>query len=112
PEVALSVFIEHNFRFGDSGIRFSPYLSAHWSDEYFFDINNFDEGPLHNGQLPYWNFSLNLRLIDDNRNWAVEVYAHNLTDERVRVWQDNGPGFVRSNFVKPRNYGLKVVWGF
>ena len=112
PQWALTMHLEHNFKFGSSGIRFSPYFAAHWSDEYFFNVNNFDEPHFHNGQLPYWSFDLNLRLIDDKRNWVFEMYAQNLTDERVRLWGDGGPGFVRSSFAAPRNFGGKLVWSF
>ena len=63
PEVSLLAYsLSITFRFGDSGIRFSPYLSACTGVTSTFSvINNFDEGALHNGQLPYWSFDLNLR---------------------------------------------------
>ena len=112
PKYAFSLFIEHNFWLGDSGIKFNPYWSVHWSDEYFFTFNNYNDGPLHSGQPAYWSTNLSLRFIDDARKWRFEIYAHNLTNERIRFWQDNGPGYVRSSFASPRNYGMKLAWGF
>ena len=105
PRWSTSVFVEHNWYVG--GFRLSPYVSAHWSAEMFFNDNNFDEGPFHTGQPATATFNLAFRVINESNAWAVEAYVRNITDELVRAWMDGGPGFLRASFFPPRTYGLK-----
>ncbi len=105
PRWSTSMFVEHNWYRGD--LRLSPYFSAHWSSEMFFNDNNFDEGPYHTGQPATATFSLAFRVINEKAAWALELYSYNLTDEYVRAWMDGGPGFLRASFFPPRTYGVK-----
>jgi iron complex outermembrane receptor protein len=106
PKWSTTVNIEHNWWL-ENNLRLSPYLSVHWQDEMFFSDNNFDEAPFHSGQEAFATADLALRLISEQKRWAVEAYVRNLTDEMVRSWSDPGPGYLRANFFPPRMWGVK-----
>ena len=99
------MFVEYNWYVGN--LRLSPYASAHWAAEMFFNDNNFDEGPFHTGQPATATFNFAFRVINETDSWSVEACVRNITDELVRAWMDGGPGFVRASFLPPRTYGLK-----
>ena len=73
----------------------------------FFNDGNFDEGPFHSGQEAYTSVNASLRFINEENQWAVELYSYNLTDELIRSWSDPGPGYLKANFFPPRTYGVK-----
>ncbi len=106
PKWSTTVTYEHNWYPG-ANLRLSPYISAHWQSEMFFNDGNFDEDPFHSGQEAFTTVNLALRLINEKRKWAIEAFAYNATDERVRSWTDPGPGYLRANFYAPRIYGMK-----
>ena len=105
PEWSTSLFVEHRWYVGN--LILSPYVSAHWSSEMFFNDNNFDEGPFHTGQPATATFNLAFRVINETAAWGAEAYVRNVTDELVRAWMDGGPGFLRASLFPPRTYGLR-----
>nr|MCS5594015.1 TonB-dependent receptor [Porticoccaceae bacterium] len=111
PEFSATINYEHNW-YLSNGLRLSPYISASWTDEMFFDKSNFGEGALHSGQAAVATGSFALRLINEEDRWAFEAYVRNVTNELVRNWADRGPGFMRGSFYKPRHYGLKFNMAF
>ena len=111
PEFSATINYEHNW-YLSNGLRLSPYISASWTDEMFFDKSNFSEGALHSGQAAVATGSFALRLINEQDRWAVEAYVRNVTNELVRNWADRGPGYMRGSFYKPRHYGLKFNMAF
>jgi len=107
PEWSLTLNFEHNW-YLPGGQRISPFLSVSFLDEYFFNDNNFDEGPFHSGQKAVATMNFSLRYINEEQRWGAEIYVYNLTDELVRTWADPGPGYLRANFAPPRSYGIKM----
>jgi len=107
PEWSMTINFEHNW-YLPGGQRLSPFLSVSFVDEYFFEDNNFDEGPFHSGQTAIATMNFSLRYINEEQRWGAEIYVYNLTDELVRTWADPGPGYLRSNFAPPRSYGIKM----
>ena len=111
PELSLTVNAEHRFYLPGRYVL-SPYVSVHWQDEMFFDNSNFDQAPYHSGQPEFATADVALRLINEERRWAVELSVRNITDELVRTWADRGPGFLRASFAKPRTVSLKANYHF
>ncbi len=111
PEWSATVNIEHNWWIGTDE-RISPYLTINWTDEYFFNNNNFDEGAFHSGQESITTYDFSIRYINGRQGYSVVLYAYNVTDEYKRTWSDGGPGFLRANFGPPRTYGLRLNKAF
>jgi len=107
PKYSATVTMEHNWNVGN-GLRLSPYVSAHYQSEMFFNDNNFDEGAFHNGQRAFTTVNASMRLISESSKWGAELYVYNVTDELVRSWSDGGPGYQRASFFPPRTYGIKL----
>ncbi|MBC6428204.1 MAG: TonB-dependent receptor, partial [Cellvibrionales bacterium] len=106
PEWSLAVTASHNWYFRD--LRLNGSLTYNWTDEMFFDDTNFDEGPFHSGQKAVSTVASSLSLISEQQQWALELFGHNLTDELIRSWSDQGPGYQRANFFPPRTFGLRL----
>ena len=111
PEWSATLNIEHNW-YLEGGLRLSPYFSVSWTDEIFFQNNNFDEGPFHSGREELTTYNFALRLINEEERWTVELYGYNLSDEFVRNWADPGPGFLRASFGSPRTWGIRLSKAF
>ena len=74
----------------------------------FFNIDNFSEGALHRGQPEYTKLDAAFRIINEDAEWAVEIFGRNLSDERIRNYGAPGPGHQRANFAEPRTFGVRL----
>ena len=112
PEYSATINIEHKFYLPNAYVL-QPSASISYQDEIFFDNSNFTEGPFHAGQPEQTTGNVALSLWNENDGWGVSFYVNNVTDELIRVFGDqSGQGFVKSNFARPRTFGMRFNYDF
>lgn len=111
PEWAFSGTAEYRFPFTffdnvETSLR-STFSYTGESDTFF---NNSFPGFIEIGDY----FLMNLSAAFSYRNWELQVYASNITDELANVDIDNaeGPDTIRAFTVRPRTIGVQVSWEF
>ncbi|CAM2007307.1 TonB-dependent receptor [Acanthopleuribacter pedis] len=123
PEYKLHLTAEHAFILGDLG-TIQPWTTVHWEDDSYLTIWNVDK---HVDDLDFVIADEDIRFTDDKReayttlnggirffqkDWVVEVYGYNLTNEIVQYWGGAAEGVAKGSFSMPRTYGLRISYDF
>ncbi|MBN8429423.1 TonB-dependent receptor [Microbulbifer salipaludis] len=118
PNASLTVNMSHTFEFRD-GSSLTPFLSVHWEDDAYLDIDNRDkwvipEEDMREGvdiawftdKRDAWTMATaNLNYTSASQDWYAEAWVYNLTDEDVNWWQGFGGSTPMAGKAQ-RSYGL------
>ena len=124
PDWKFTLVYEHVFSVSD--LTITPRLLATYSDKYFLDIYNrsdLDAGVfpgLPDGgrdlgvQKAYQMYDMSLRVSPESKQWLIEAYVKNLTDENVKISSGH---FITENgfaatYMPPRTYGVTFSYLF
>ncbi len=123
PEYKLHLTAEHAFILGDMG-TIQPWATVHWEDDSYLTIWNVEK---HVDNLDFAIPDEDIRYTDDKReafstlnsgirffqkDWVVEIYGYNLTNEVVQYWGGAAEGVAKGSFSMPRTYGLRISYDF
>ncbi len=111
PEFSAALNYEHDLDLGD-GYTLVPWVSVRWQDKMYFTVRNFDSAHISDAQPAYTQVNASVRLLSPDRNWELEAYGNNLTDEIVKNWFDQSNGFPVGSYNPPRMYGLRFTYFF
>ncbi len=104
PDLAASFFGRYDFSLGQNGIL-SPQLLIEYSDSYFTTQYNtaLDE------QDSFVRLDASLIYTSSNKNWQIEAFVKNATDEVVLDFSVfGGTNALFANYQAPRTYGIIV----
>ncbi|MBO9707656.1 MAG: TonB-dependent receptor [Caulobacter sp.] len=111
PEYSATVTYEHTINL-KGGYVLLPYVSVHWQDTMWLDVQNFNQPHLKQAQDAYAkvNASLKIRAPDDK--FYVELFGENLTDEDTKNFGGFNRGAIRGSYDPPRTWGLRLGYSF
>ncbi len=134
PNTSLTVNMSHTFEF-DSGATLTPFLTVHWEDESYVDLDNRDKWRFNEADLQTRNVdgvdvsmanylgaysdkrdawamaTFNINFTSADKSWFTEGYIYNLTDEDVNWWQGYA-GTTPMASKAQRSYGLRFGYNF
>ena len=108
----MTVAYQHEFQL-PNGATLSPYAKFHWEDEMHFTEGNFDAIPsLSDKRDAIGILDATLRYESRDKDWSVEAFVYNVTDERFQTyWVDsNQPDAPLFTWNPPRTWGLRATY--
>jgi len=107
PEHSMGINYSHYIEMGE--YQLVPWLGFRWQDTMYFTPRNIDEKAVSDSQDAYMNLDTTVKFGPVDEDWYVEVYATNITDERVINWKGQGAngGWMSNSYNPPSMYGIR-----
>ncbi|NVJ49997.1 MAG: TonB-dependent receptor [Gammaproteobacteria bacterium] len=106
PEFSWTINYERVFELEGDG-QITTWLSVHWEDESHLTDRNFDELAAYSDVRDAWhNINASVRY-DTGKDWYVEAYIYNATDELVKTWSNGGVQYPKWGWNSPRMFGIR-----
>lgn len=113
PEWSTTITYEYKFVMDTGGVV-TPFVSLHLEDEYYLRVWNVDQKGFSDRQDSWFNIDVSLRYTSPQKNWSVELYGKNVTDELVknRFKNDADSTIIKGAYNAPGTYGIRLgyVW--
>lgn len=106
PKYSLGINFSQSFNF-DGGYVLTPWVALKWQDKMYFTLRNLDNPHISDAQKAFTKIDASIKLVSP-KNWHVEAYVYNLTNQWTKNAAGDGGGFVKAMWNEPRMYGLRV----
>lgn len=111
PEYSLTLSYEHRIEF-NSGYTLTPYVSMHWQDDMWLDVQNYNGAHLSQMQPAYTKWDASLRMDSPDEVYYLELAVSNITDVQTKNFFGFNQGKVRGSYDTPRLYNLRLGYKF
>nr|WP_295078548.1 TonB-dependent receptor [uncultured Roseateles sp.] len=106
PKYSLGLNFSQSFNF-DGGYVLTPWVALKWQDKMYFTLRNLDNPHISDAQKAFTKIDASIKLVSP-KNWHVEAYVYNLTNQWTKNAAGDGGGFVKAMWNEPRMVGLRV----
>ncbi len=111
PKLIATAGYEHHFDLGSLG-SITAGISAMYKSSYYLDFFNYHDGK----QEAFTEADIDIEYVPANGRFALQLYAHNLGDERPLAYSGfiaAGPDDIFNwSFGQPLIYGVRVIFEF
>ncbi|CAN7640726.1 TonB-dependent receptor [Duganella sp. LjRoot269] len=108
PKYQFNINFSQEFAM-ENGYKVIPYVKVNWRGKAYFDLLNSDFAHVGRYQKAYAMGDASIRLEAPEDKWHAELYVRNISDSHAKTSTDSAfGGFMRSYFVEPRMFGVRV----